>query len=64
MNALRQALSDYLVVRRSMGYKLKREEKLLAQYLNYLEERGQRHIAVDNALAWATLPRLICSPVG
>ena len=57
MNALRQALSDYLVVRRSMGYKLKREEKLLAQYLNYLEERGQRHIAVDNALAWATLPR-------
>ncbi len=56
MNPLRQALSDYLTVRRSMGYELKRDEKLLAQYLTYLEERGRQHIEVDNALAWAMLP--------
>ena len=31
MNTLRQALADYLAVRRVLGYKLARAEKLLAQ---------------------------------
>jgi hypothetical protein len=32
MNALRQALVDYLAVRRILGYKLARLEKLLARH--------------------------------
>jgi len=56
MNALRQALADYLVVRRRLGYKLCRPEKLLTQFLTYLEDRGQRHIDTAAALAWATQP--------
>jgi integrase/recombinase XerD len=33
MNVLRQALADYLAVRRALGYRLARAEKLLAQSL-------------------------------
>ena len=32
MSPLRQALVDYLAVRRALGYKLKRTENLLAQF--------------------------------
>jgi integrase len=55
MNALRQALADYLAVRRVLGYKLVRAEKLLAQFLTYVEGRGEDHLTTDTALAWATL---------
>ena len=56
MNALRKALADYLAVRRSLGYGLVRSEKLLAQFLGYLEARGEDRVTSENALAWATLP--------
>lgn len=56
MNVLRQALVDYLAVRRVLGYKLARAEKLLAQFLTYLEDRGADHLTTEMALAWATLP--------
>ena len=43
MSPLRQALADYLALRRrSLGYKLERAEKLLCQFIDYLEERGAR----------------------
>ena len=56
MTFLRQALADYLALRRAMGYRLARPEKLLAQFLTYLEERGETRLRTDTALAWATLP--------
>jgi len=56
MNPLSQALSDYLTIRRALGYKLKRDEKLLTQFLTYLEEIDQQHVSTEAALAWATLP--------
>ena len=56
MTFLRQALADYLALRRAMGYRLDRPEKLLAQFLTYLEERGETRLRTDTALAWATLP--------
>jgi len=56
MSPLRQALVDYLTVRRSLGYKLKRTEKLLAQFATYLEDRGEERVSTETALAWATLP--------
>jgi integrase len=56
MSALRQALADYLAVRRVLGYKLARPEKLLAQFLTHLEVRGEDHLTIETALAWATLP--------
>jgi len=56
MNALRQALVDYLAVRRILGYRLARTEKLLAQFLAFVEDRGEKHLTTETALAWATLP--------
>jgi hypothetical protein len=51
MTALRQALADYLAVRRVLGYKLARAEKLLAQSLTYLEDRREDHPTIETALA-------------
>ena len=59
MNALRQALIDYLAVRRVLGYKLARAEKLLAQFLTYLEDRGENHLTTETALAWANCQRVL-----
>ena len=56
MNALRQALADYLAVRRSLGYKLHDSERLLTQFMTFLEGRGQEHVTVEAAVAWATFP--------
>ncbi len=56
MSPLRQALFDYLAVRRSLGFKLGRAGKLLAQFVVYAEERGERHLRTSTMLAWATLP--------
>ena len=64
MNTLRQALADYLAVRRVLGYKLARAEKLLAQFLDYIEDRGEDHITIEAALAWATLPPGVRSGLG
>ena len=40
MSPLRQALAGYLTVRRALGYKLARPEKLVGQFLTYLEAAG------------------------
>lgn len=56
MSPLRQALAGYLKVRRALGYKLTRPEKLLGQFITYLEAAGATTITTEHALAWATLP--------
>ncbi|MDN5859352.1 MAG: tyrosine-type recombinase/integrase [Pseudonocardia sp.] len=53
---LRSALVDYLALRRALGFALRRDEKLLIQFLTYLEEHGKDTITVADALAWASLP--------
>jgi integrase len=57
MNALRNALIDYFAVRRALGFKLYRSEKLLNQFLTFVEDRGEDHLTTETALAWATLPQ-------
>jgi len=49
-------LGDYLAVRRALGTKLAREEKLLRQFLAWLGERGMIAITADAALEWARQP--------
>lgn len=56
MTGLRHALADYLAMRRALGYRLARAEKLLGQFLTYLDDLGDTHLRTDTALAWATLP--------
>jgi integrase len=56
MTTLEQQAADYLQIRRALGFKLERAEKLLAQYLAYLDTIGQDRVTVENALQWARLP--------
>lgn len=53
---LQATVADYLVVRRALGYRLERPEKLLNQYLDYLDQIGQSRITVATAVDWARLP--------
>lgn len=53
---LQPALADYLALRRALGYRLERPEKLLNQFLAHLEAAGQNIVTVGNALEWARLP--------
>jgi integrase/recombinase XerD len=56
VTGLREALDGYLALRRGLGFKLERDAKLLAQFIDYLEQRGAAAVTVSDALAWATLP--------
>ena len=53
---LREGLADYLALRRALGYRLARPEKLLGQFLDHLERAGEARITVAAALDWARLP--------
>ena len=57
MNELRTAAETYLKIRRSLGFKMKREEKLLYQFINFLERQGFVYITTSTALSWAMQPR-------
>jgi integrase len=56
MSELRVLLADYLALRRSLGYKLERAEKLLVDLVGQLEASGASHITTGAALSWAVLP--------
>jgi integrase len=56
MNVLRSALEDYLALRRSLGFKLDRAGRLLAQFIAYCEAVGAETVTTELALSWATLP--------
>jgi len=56
MSDLRQALADYLTMRRALGYKLDKTERLVGQFVAFAEERGEAHIRTETALAWAIQP--------
>jgi integrase len=50
---LRDALADYLVLRRALGYRLVRPQTLLNQFLDYLEDDNASVVTVHAALSWA-----------
>lgn len=56
MTALRSALADYLALRRALGSRLERAEKLLGQFAGYLEARDASVITIAHAVAWASIP--------
>jgi integrase len=56
MTTLRTALSDYLTLRRAMGFRLERAGKLLGQFTGYLDARHAATVTTDHAVAWVSLP--------
>ena len=56
MTPLGAALADYLALRRSMGFKLERAGRLLAQFVAHCEAAGATSVTIEIAMAWASLP--------
>ncbi|WP_213309302.1 hypothetical protein [Paraburkholderia sacchari] len=61
MNDLHLALADYLNLRRSLGYKLRRQEKLLNQFIKSFLDTGAPTITTQHALTWACQPKNACN---
>ena len=56
MSALRQVAENYVAIRRSLGFKLVDQGRLVAQFVDYLEDIGAPVITTEQALAWAQPP--------
>lgn len=54
--SMRTHAEDYLAMRRSLGYKLRGEGRMLADFARRLDEAGQATVTISAALAWATEP--------
>jgi len=52
--SMRALAGDYLALRRSLGYKLRGEGRMLADFAARLDDAGQATITISAALAWAT----------
>jgi len=57
MSPLREALRDYLQIRRSLGFKLDAAGRLLEDFVGFLEQAGATRITTELARSWARLPR-------
>ena len=56
MNSLRAGVSEYLELRRSLGFGLKKDEGLLRNFAEFMERRHAAHITAKLAVKWAQQP--------
>lgn len=56
MTSLREGVSDYLELRRSLGFRLKKDEHLLFDFADFMERRHAVHITAKVAVHWARQP--------
>lgn len=56
MNTLRQAVKEYLSLRRELGFKLKRTGTALLDFVAFMEQHCASYITQALALAWAQQP--------
>ncbi len=54
MSKLRQAVEEYLAIRRGLGFKLESQEPLLCNLAGYVERAGAARLTIELAVAWAT----------
>jgi integrase len=57
MKTLRQAVNDYLSLRRSLGFKLKKHEPCLREFVSFLKKKRAARISIPLALQFATQHR-------
>jgi len=57
MNALRDALKQYVALRRALGTRLEEPARTLVYFLDFLEREGADHITSALALRWAMEPK-------
>jgi integrase/recombinase XerD len=56
MNTLRQAVTEYLSLRRGLGFKLKEAGTALLDFVKFLEQHRASYVTQTLALAWAQQP--------
>ena len=56
MKSLRDALPEYLAIRRALGTQLKEGGVSLSHFLNFMESEGAEVITLQITLRWAMLP--------
>ena len=56
MTTIRSAAEDYLAVRRSLGFKLDTQGRVLMDFVAYLERKGMDAVTAEAAVEWATMP--------
>jgi hypothetical protein len=59
VTGLRDALTDYLQLRRRLGFQMPQDGRLLEGFVTFLERAGGQRITTDLALDWARLPGLV-----
>jgi integrase len=57
VTALRRALADFIRTRRALGFTLRREAKLLGDFVAELDKARCPYVTTAAAIAWATRPR-------
>jgi len=53
MSAIRDALTQYVALRRALGTKLQEPARTLGQFLDFLERERSEFITSELALRWA-----------
>lgn len=56
MSNLAVVVEEYLAIRRSVGFKLKAHQRLLAEFVAYLDRAALETVTTEAALGWATQP--------
>ena len=56
MNTLREALQEYLELRRGLGFKMRDAGLLLPRFVSFMEQQQAVHITTHLALEWAQNP--------
>lgn len=56
MTTIKQALTDYINVRRGLGFQLRKPASLLRNFVEFLQAAGSSYITTNLALRWATQP--------
>lgn len=56
MRPLRQAIDDYIALRRSLGFKLRRMSEGLREFAVFLEQKAAPYVTTELAMEWAVLP--------
>jgi integrase/recombinase XerD len=57
MTDLRATAHEYVMLRRALGFKLERADRLLNDFIDLLEAKGASTVTTDLAVEWATGPR-------
>lgn len=56
MTSLREGIAEYLELRRSLGFRLKKDELYLGDFAGFMERRHATHITAKLAVQWARQP--------